>query len=40
MSGYAIFAFVVTPAIVMGLAVLLFLVDEHNHRKRRQVPGE
>jgi hypothetical protein len=29
MSGYAIFAFVVTPAIVLALAVLLFLVDEH-----------
>ena len=40
MSGYAIFAFVVTPAIVMALAVLLFLVDERKHRKRRQTPAE
>ena len=40
MNGYAIFAFVVTPAIVLALAVLLFLVDEHNHQKRRQTPGE
>jgi hypothetical protein len=40
MSGYAIFAFVVTPAIVLALALLLFLVDEHNHRKRQQTPGE
>lgn len=40
MNGYAIFAFVVTPAIVMALAYLLFLLDERSYRKRRQAPGE
>jgi hypothetical protein len=34
MNIYAIFAFVVTPAVVVLGALILFVVDEYNFRKR------
>jgi hypothetical protein len=41
MNEYAIFAFVVTPAIVIVLGYLLYVLDERSFRKRqKQKPAE
>ena len=40
MNGYAIFAFVITPAIVLALGYLFVRLFEHSLDKKHQVPGE
>jgi hypothetical protein len=40
MNGYAIFAFVVTPAIVIAVGYIALRVFEWDLDRRRQTPGE
>jgi hypothetical protein len=40
MNGYAIFAFVVTPAVVLVVGYVLMRLFERNLDRHRQVPGE
>jgi hypothetical protein len=39
-NGYAIFAFVITPAIVLVLGYVALRLFEHSLAKRNQMPGE
>jgi hypothetical protein len=40
MNGYAIFAFVITPAIVLLLGYIALRLFERSLDKHRQTPGE
>jgi len=40
MDAFAIYAFVVTPALVLALGYALFLLDVRSFRKPHKRPGE